>query len=120
MQSVLKRLGELPVDTAALQSCGIGRAMNRLKKTGPEGLRGDAAALVAKWKRVVDAESASAAPGDAAAKRDRRAPTWHASHGQQSQDRYLRALVAERKCMADATERLNGGSWQQGRRCAET
>lgn len=71
-QSVLKRLGELPVDTAALQACSIGRTMNRLKKAGPEGLREDAAALVAKWKRVVDAESASAAaPGDGGAKRDR-------------------------------------------------
>ena len=71
-QSVLKRLGELPVDTAALQACSIGRTMNRLKKAGPEGLREDAAALVAKWKRVVDAESASAAAlTDGAAKRDR-------------------------------------------------
>ena len=72
---MLKRLGELPVDTAALQACSIGRTMTRLKKAGPEGLREDAAALVAKWKRVVDAESASAAgPGDGGAKRDRRAP----------------------------------------------
>ena len=72
---MLKRLGELPVDTAALQSCSIGRTMNRLKKAGPEGLREDAAALVAKWKRVVDAESASAAAsGDGAVKRDRCVP----------------------------------------------
>ena len=61
-QGVLARLRELPVDTAALQTCSIGRTMNRLKKAGPAALREPAARLVAEWKRVVDEEGAAAGP----------------------------------------------------------
>ncbi|KAK9846599.1 hypothetical protein WJX81_007453 [Elliptochloris bilobata] len=71
-KKVLENLRELPIDMAALQTCSIGRTMNRLKKSGPAALREPAAALVAEWKRVVDAESgAAAASSDGAAKRDR-------------------------------------------------
>ena len=62
VQGVLARLRELPVDTAALQTCSIGRTMNRLKKAGPAALREPAARLVAEWKRVVDEEGATAGP----------------------------------------------------------
>ncbi len=64
-QGVLARLRELPVDTAALQTCSIGRTMNRLKKAGPAALREPAARLVAEWKRVVDEEGAAAGGGHA-------------------------------------------------------
>eukprot|EP00884_Botryococcus_braunii_P008408 jgi/Botrbrau1/17569/Bobra.0166s0016.1 len=53
---ILASLKNLPVDLQGLKSCTIGKRVSNLAKKGPPEYQEAAAALVAAWKKAVDAE----------------------------------------------------------------
>lgn len=57
---ILGCLKKLPVDLQGLKSCTIGKRVSNLSKKGPAEVQAMAAALVASWKKTVEAEQPAA------------------------------------------------------------
>jgi hypothetical protein len=68
MLKVLETLKGLPVDLKALKTCSIGKTMAKISKKGPPELHEAAGALVAVWKKAVEADQGPA--GEQGVKRE--------------------------------------------------